>query len=159
MEESLMVMEKARPHLKSLAELAPQLNEATDRYMDELKAIEAELRNLNLGLEVELDEPLKTSSYKKRYDDDGDPTGARYYDAWCLGYARIEPGLGWGFVVRSYEVQEESRGEWEEGDVTPLLQASRDLRLAAAEQIPTLLDTLEKAAKEKIEALKKVSDR
>ena len=156
MEEN-MVMEKARPRLEKLAKLAPQLNEATDRYMDELRAIEAELRKMNLGITVELAQTLKESGYKKDYDENGEPTGARYYNAWCLGYERIEPD-GWGFVVRSYEISSDPE-EWEEQDVVPLLKASRDLRLAAAEQIPALLDKLELEAEEKIEVLKKVSDR
>ena len=52
MEESKMVMEKARPHLESLSQLAPQLNKATDLYMDELKEIENELNKLNLARQL-----------------------------------------------------------------------------------------------------------
>ena len=44
-------------------------------------------------------------------------------------------------------------------DTTPLLEASRDIRLAAAEQIPDLLKAIEEAVKAKIEKLRKVSDK
>ena len=45
-----------------------------------------------------------------------------------------------------------------EEDATPLLQASRDLRIAAAEKIPGLLKTIEQHVKKKIEVLTMVSD-
>jgi hypothetical protein len=162
MEASAMVMEKARPRLEKLAKLAPQLNEATDRYMDELRAIEAELREMNLGLAIELDSPLKSSAGKIEIgeDIDGEDIGVVYHEAWHLGYERIDSNI-WGFVVRSYKVYEppDDEEQYQERNVIPLLKASRELRLAAAEQIPTLLEEIEKAAQRKIAALKEVSDR
>jgi hypothetical protein len=150
MEESIMVMEQSRPHLQNLSKLAPELHQATDRYMAELKAIEEELNKLNLGIAVELDDPIERSNSKNR---DEDST----YHAWTLGYGKHPNQGNWCLLVREYEVNEGK--DWREAFITPLLQCSRDLRLAAAERIPELLKTIEAEVKTKIEALAKVSDK
>ena len=143
-----MVMEKARPGLEALSQLAPRLNKATDLYMTELKEIEAELSKLNLGIEVELSLSnwIQAGSSKTEWDDAGEPLGV-FYHAWTLGYGKDHRG-NWCFLVREYKVRADD----------PLLQASRDLRIAAAEKIPGLLKTIEQHVKKKIEVLTMVSD-
>jgi hypothetical protein len=89
MEESIMVMEKARPQLKALAELAPQINHATDRYMDELREIEADLKKLNLGIDVELDSAIQEGNRFEENDKDGEPTGVFLHSSWLLGYGKV----------------------------------------------------------------------
>ena len=157
-----MVMEKARPRLDALSKLAPQLNKTTDLYMDELKEIEEELNKLNLGTEIELRKWIQTGNSKSGYNDDGEPTGA-YYSAWTLGYGKSSRGH-WCILVREYSLPGSPGGYPEpalitEEDTTPLLEASRDLRIAAADYIPNLLAEIEKAVKGKIETLQKVSDK
>ncbi len=158
-----MVMEKARPHLKALSKLAPQINKATDLYMDELKEIEEELNKLNLGTEIEVTEWIQTGNSKSAYNDDGEPTGV-FHSAWTLGYGKSSRG-NWCIFVREYSLPGVPSGLnpepalITEEDTTPLLEASRDLRIAAAGYIPNLLAEIEKAVKGKIGTLKKVSDK
>ena len=126
--------------------------------------IEGELQKLNLGTEIELGTKwLKAGNSKSEYNDDGELTGV-FYPAWTLGYGRNNRG-GWSLLVREYRVPQTPSGtdpdpnEIVEEDTTPLLEASRDLRIQAAEQIPNLLEAIEKAVKRKIETLKKVTDK
>ena len=155
MEESIMVMEKARPHLEALSKLAPQLNKATDLYMAELKQIEEQLNRLNLGIELELEGTIQKSNSKNKYNDDGEAYGP-FHSGWTIGYGKDSRGT-WCLIVREYEV-DESSNQWVEEDATPLLQVSRDLRIAAAEKIPDLLKVIEQEVKKKIATLAKVSD-
>jgi hypothetical protein len=161
MEESIMVMEKARPSLDSLAQLAPQLNKATDLYMDELKEIETALNKLNLGIEVERNDWIEKGNAKTKYNEDGEPLGD-FYTAWTVGYGKDARG-GWCLLVREYEVLKVPAGTISqdiiEQDATALLQASRDLRIAAADHIPDLLKQIEVEVKKKIQTLSKVSDK
>ena len=160
-EESAMVLESARPRIKSLPKLATDLNEASDRFTDELRAIEGELERFNLGIEVFLKDPLKETHYQEAEDDRG---GVHtYYFRWHLGYGKYHGK--WCLLIREFKVVKEYDlhlgGEtwvkkiWDE---TPLLQTSRESRIAAAENILDLLAVIEKAVEEKIAALKKVSD-
>ncbi len=158
-----MVMEKARPRLETLAQLGPQLNKATSLYMAELIEIEDELSKLKLGVAVELPKWLQTDNPKADYNDEGESLGV-FYTAWTLGYGKSDQGK-WCFLVRQYKVPVTPSGtypepgEMVEEEATPLLNASRDLRIAAADTIPDLLQEVEKKAKAKIESLRKVTDR
>ena len=157
-----MVMEKVRSHLESLSKLAPQLNKATDLYMDELKEIEEQLNSLNLGTEVELEGFVQEAIYKSLFKN-GELTKVDY-PAWSLGYGKSNRG-NWCLFIREYTITTDtSSSDPHPSDVvgegiTPLLEASRDLRLAAAEQIPDLLIAIEEAVKAKIEKLRKISDK
>ncbi len=163
MEVSIMVMNKALPHLENLSKLAPQLNIATDLYMDELKGIEEELNKLNLGTEIELDEWVQTGNPKSEENDFGEPAGV-FFSAWTLGYGKRGHG-NWCLLIREYRVPQTPVGTYPhpteivEENITPLLEASRDLRIAAADKIPELLKKIEEAVKGKIETLGKVSDK
>jgi len=163
MEESNMVIEKVRSRLDNLSKLAPQLNKATDLYMGELKEIEEELNKLNLGTEIELNKWIKTDNPKSEYNDFGEPSGV-FYSAWTLGYGKYRRG-DWCIFIREYQGPQAPAGlspvptDIVEEKTTPLLEASRDLRIAAAEHIPDLLKTIEDAVKGKIETLGKVSDK
>jgi hypothetical protein len=161
MEESIMVMEKARPHLRVLSELAPQLNQVTDRYMVELREIEAGLNEFNLGIEVELEKPIQESNRFEEETEEQEPTGVSFSSSWTLGYGKY--GLSavnreWCLFVRKYTVYSDDRG-WCEDTTVPLRSASRDLRIAAADYIPELLELITERVKEKIAALSKVSDK
>jgi hypothetical protein len=161
MEASIMVMEKARPHLKTLSKLAPQLNEATDRYMAELKAVEAELQQMNLGVAVELEDSLEETDWEEGEENDQGDMEPNFFQVWHLGYGKDHRG-DWCLLIRHYKVVQ---GEYANTQLRtllntiPLLNASRDLRLAASEQIPALLEQVEKEVRKKIEILGKVSDK
>ena len=160
MEESIMVMEKARPHLNVLSDLAQQLNRATDRYMDELREIEARLNEFNLGIEVELDKSIQESNRFEEQNDELEPTGVSFYSAWTLGYGKYVGTINreWCLFARKYTVYSDDRG-WCEDTTVPLLLAARDLRIAAADYVPELLQVVAEKVKEKIAALTKVSDK
>ena len=155
-----MVMEKARSRLDNLSKLAPQLNKATDLYMDELNEIEEELQKLNLGIEIE-DKVIQEGNRFTEVDANQELTGIFFYSAWRLGYGRKSSrsmGREWCLFVREYTVYSDDRG-WCEEQPVPLLNASRDLRIAAADKIPALLEKIEEEVKRKIETLGKVSDK
>jgi hypothetical protein len=129
--------------------------------MDELREIEARLNELKLGISVELDKFFHDENAKTEWNDDGEPIGD-YYKAWSLGYGKNQHG-DWCFLVREYRVPSTPEGTYPmsvvEQDATPLLDASRDLRIAAAEKIPELLQQIEAEVKKKIDVLAKVSDK
>jgi len=152
-----MVMEKVRPRLNTLSKLAPQLNKTTDLYMDELKEIEDKLQKLNLGIEVE-DKVIQKGNRFTEVDADQEPTGISFYSVWMLGYGRSSISREWCLFVREYTVYSDDRG-WCEAQTVPLLNASRNLRIAAADKIPALLEKIEKEVKGKIETLQKVTDK
>ena len=70
--EDSMVLESAKPRLKKLAEIAARLNEASDRFSLELKAIEAELQATDLGVAVEMVSPLRHGAVETRENRSGD---------------------------------------------------------------------------------------
>jgi len=162
MEESTMVVERARPLIKALAKVSADLNEASDRYTEELKTIEAELEKLNIGIEVCLDRVLKETDWKEEEDDEGHVE--KCFRAWYLGYDKHQEGLSrrWRLLVYEYRVtgspEERSTYTHTLVDKTPLLDTSRDLRIASADHIIKLLEKIESEAKKKTETLRKVSD-
>lgn len=87
-----------------------------------------------------------------------------FFDAWSLGYGKDDRGE-WHLLIRKYKVPSAQSGTYTdpedplEEDTTPLLQASRDLRIAAAEKVPDLLKEIEEKVKKKIQLLAKVSDK
>ncbi len=160
-----MVREAAKSRLKLLAKTADALNKASDAFTAELKEIEADLNALQIGLEVFLQrENIAESDIEEEWIEDGrcDDGGynQQYFHAWHLGYGR--DGDEWGLLVRKYKTI--PRDYPAQDDVTlvsqtRLVHASRELRLAAAEQIIKLLDLIEEQAKEKIAAVQKMLDR
>jgi hypothetical protein len=156
-EESVMVLEKSRPTLQALSQLAPQLNKATDLYTAELEEIEESLDKLNLGVAVELDDYFHTENTKTEWNDDAEVIGT-YRAVFTLGYGRDQHD-DWRFLVREYKERMDFNETPAEQACTPLLNTSRDLRIAAAKQIPDLLKAIEGHVKEKIEVLSKISDK
>lgn len=162
MEESTMVKEAARPHLKVLANLATQLNEASDRFTEELKAIEADLARLNLGIEVVLGDALAVTDLEEEELEgrDGEWYTETYRSRQHLGYGKHDGA--WEILLLEYRTAYDDTGQMKVSEKllrkTPLLEASRDLRIAAARQILDLLALIEETAKRKLAALKKVSD-
>ncbi len=158
-EESTMTLESARPHLKNLAKVAASLNEASDKYTEELKTIEAELKKLNLGIEVCLNTAFVEGDWEEGEEDD-EGRCETYYPAWFLGYGKHVSQ--WKLLVHRYKVTGSPGGQGSETYTlvikTPLLDASRDLRIASANHITALLAKIEEEAKQKTEVLRKVGD-
>jgi len=153
MKESAMVLESARRHLNELLPLAQELNAASTRFTEELRIIEAELVKLNLGVEVTLPKPLVVGDGQEREHDDGEPAGT-YREVTYLCFGRH--GRRWAIVARCFRLEEGVDSVLV--SETPLLEASREERIAAAEQIEDLLKLIASTAKEKIVSLNKVID-
>jgi hypothetical protein len=153
-----MVLQESRPYLDELAKLAPQLNQATDRYMEELKTIESELSSLGTGVAMNGGIIDQSDEMEDRGDADPPP---RYCYASVLRYERLSTGK-WGFVILRFRLEQKNEyGEWENWtllETTPLFQASRDMRLAAAEHVPELLKNLVEAVQKKVSAVDKAVD-
>jgi hypothetical protein len=141
-----MLMEKVRARLEALSRLVPRLHKAADAYMAELKRIERILKRLNVATAIELEGLIQRSNSTSRYNDDGKRRGVFHY-AWALAYGEDHRGQ-WCLLIRKYEVDETSK-IWSETEVTPLLQAPGDLRLAAADRIPELVKAIEEAVEKK----------
>ena len=150
-----MTKESVRPYLDSLAALAGPLNQTADEATKELREVEAELLVTGIGLEVELEDTLEHGPSKVRPANGHTPSTTEVSH---LAFARQRSGE-WRILVRTYE---ESRPVEDGGKhspehrvlirETPVLEASRELRIAAAEQVENLLRCIENAAKRRIAA-------
>jgi hypothetical protein len=135
--------------LSELSEIAKQLNQESDFLNAAIKALEAQLAEMNLGLEaaVVLDRTgrLRDRSYSPARD---------YETVTFLRYCKL--GDGWRLAIQEettdYECNDnrEERGVTNEGRFTPLLKASRDLRIAAVDHFDELLDKLKLEAELKL---------
>src|SRR5579884_1504068 len=137
--------------LSSLSFLAEKLNQTTDIYMQSLTAVENWLREMNLGVEtwLEVSESAKSGS-----------PDHETFQRKLLGYAKLADG--WSLAVKTVRVE---RGCWkndpaspweniyEQDAPKPLLKASRDLRIEAAEYVPRLLENLEVRVRELIKSV------
>jgi len=159
MGDSTMVLESTRPHLKKLAVAADRLNKASDRYTDELKAIEAELAEIKLGIEYRAKDPFfYEDTYQIENPEEG--TACRFDDAYFLAYGRY--GDKWRLMVSKYRRDIDEDGDIG-GDETfisqfPLVDASRRLRVKAATTLSGFLQELTEAAEQAIASLDRVSD-
>ena len=159
MEEPTVVLKSARLELEILSTMSSKLNQASDAYSHELGAIEVELIKLNVGLEVELNTSLLEGELEEDVDEDG-IVKARYRLNRYLAYARQHNN--WRLVVRLRREYENDDGEITRSvllEQHPLVETSREVRLAAAGQILPLLQAITKDAKTKLSALNEVIDR
>lgn len=156
-----MVMNELRGRLSELESLSASLNEASDAFQEELKAIEAELARLSLGLEVEYTEhALFEGERREEYDEEFPNRCIREYRrVGYLAYGKPEHGR-WGLLVNSYlEVFKRDGHDFIFQSSQPLLNAPRDIRLEAAKHIGALLDVIKETAREKIAAVQKARDK
>jgi len=149
-----MTKESVRPYLDSLAALAGPLNQTADEATKELREVEAELLVTGIGLEVELEDTLEHGPSTVRFAN-GSPSTTEVSH---LAFAR-QRGGEWRILVRTYEesrsVEDTAKHSPEHRVLireTPVLEASRELRIAAAEQVENLLRCIENAAKRRIAA-------
>jgi hypothetical protein len=155
-----MVLKSARLQLASIRPNAEKLNTASDHFTQELETIESELGELSLGLEVTLEQPLTYGDLTEDRDDEGvrPPIQSRLNN--YLGYGRYRGS--WRLLVRTFRDYEDRGGNLERSVLeqeTSLMDSSRDLRIAAAEQIESLLQAIAKGAQVRLESLSKVIDK
>jgi hypothetical protein len=139
--------------MDELASLAENLNSESNEINDIIAAWNAKLAARNLGLEEWL--------YP---DEDHVQTGyAKVQDKWQLA-ARHCAEIRW---VLNYNARDKEDGHCEpvpgtKFTVTPLLEASRELRIRAVGHIPDLIDNLKDEAEARLrsirEAKKKLAD-
>lgn len=128
-------------NISDLTPIAKQINDKSNAINKTISTINEKLARLNFGIEAWLDKPWSALSSSTR-----DQGKARIRDVSYLGYDRL--GDKWQLAIK--HVEEEITLD-EDGDecieqlnpeYVPLLQASRDLRLAALKKLPELLDDL-----------------
>lgn len=151
MKEPAMVLESARRQLKQLAPLAEQLNAASDLFTGELKTIEAELKSLGLGVDVTLLDPPLAEDWPVGTGDEDSPTEQTVS---YLAYGRGNGG--WRILVRTFREYDDARTLRKE---EPLIEASREMRVAAAELIEPLLTLLSAEVTKKLDSLDEVTDK
>jgi len=142
----------AHQQLLKLIPLANQLNQATDAYTEELRAIEEQLVFMRMGLEVTLGPPLEPLDSSYILDEDP-PTFERTY----LGFGRY--GQGWKLLARTFLEHHIPVDEGPEDlqrtfvREAPVLELSRHLRVKAADHIETLLQRIAKEAERRLVTL------
>jgi hypothetical protein len=128
--------------LPTLEHQAQRLNEASDRANAALAAVEKRLVRANIGLEYWHHIPLDAS------DTTGDlaPHATSEYTKQVFGFARI--GGKWCLAVKAVrtvhgfyegEMSQPYQNEFVDAEPTPLLSASRALRVAAVGAMPDFL--------------------
>jgi hypothetical protein len=118
-----------------------------------LKEFEQKLYAMNLGVEVwAYDDPLTTSP-TSFYDGIKDQEYRESHDM-VLGWGRL--GEKFGLLVLSVKYRWEL-GKWvmiDENPRTPLLQAPREIRIAALGKIEALISALRERAQELVNSIK-----
>ncbi|HXQ22300.1 MAG TPA: hypothetical protein VN812_11550 [Candidatus Acidoferrales bacterium] len=153
-----MSLKRLRSRLSELQPIAAELNKASDAFTVELKTLEADLSTLNIGIEVELPEPFYVEHAQHEYDQHSEEISRSFVPEYRLVYGKIVNH--WRIAVRCLERESVWNGKdryvqtWDR----PLVDASRELRIAAVEHIGTLIDAIAVAAKEKLATVKKVTD-
>jgi hypothetical protein len=112
--------------LRKLASLSQDLNQASDRLSAELDSVETAVNKLKLGVNA-------WASIR------AEEAGEGYSRSYSVGYCKIKGK--WGLVL--FECID---GMEEDGEITPLRDASRDLRVEAAEKLGELIEALAKEA-------------
>jgi hypothetical protein len=128
--------------MHELHDLSLQLNSASDTINTTITTLNAKLRSLNLGVEVWLiDTLLKPLPGDPRRDEIGP----------YLGYCSVEDQ--WQLAVRGEPNGSYCSG-WT-GDLprTPLTKASREVRIAALEQLPALVCRIKEEAQRVLKAI------
>lgn len=126
---------KVEASLKQLSSLAKTLNEASDELSRQITALESALNSYNLGVWVWVKEPILTETELSEPDGEGHRYEVCYVHQ--LGYGKHKGK--WGLVVGSFW-----DADPEEGQLTFLRDASREIRLKAMDRVPDLLEALAK---------------
>lgn len=144
--------------LKDLEPIKEQLAAASDELNAALGSIQDQLNAKQLGVEVFLEGIKYELAYRVAASANDD--GYRPVSCYELGYGKDDDG-NWGLLLRRYEGRERfARDDWEAFDgaylwTRPLLRAPRDLRAAAIEHLPALIDALFAEAKSLLDKVEK----
>jgi hypothetical protein len=137
-------------NLSELSPVAKTLNQKSNQINALISRINAKLLTLNLGIEVWL-ELNDTGLQFAAADESSRATKYRRRD--LLGYAQCGKDWTWQLAVRqektTYEYNQEERQDeavCEPGYTTPLLSASRELRIEAIQNMDALLTMLKQHA-------------
>jgi hypothetical protein len=152
------MLSSLRKQLDELAPLSAELSTATDVFMETLKAVEAELAKLNLGLEVEYNRPIVEGEVKEEQDEQGVVT-RKVKRLVFLGYGTT--GSGWGLQARHYRMAflPDDQMEYVQERVRTLMNSPRAIRIAAAEHISGLLQAIQEEASKRLDSLKRVTEK
>jgi hypothetical protein len=147
-----------RKQLDELAPLSAELNTASDGFTETLKAVEADLAKLNLGLEVEYNRPIIEGEVKEEQDENG-IVARKVKRLVFLGYGAT--GNGWGLQARHYRMAflPDDQMEYVQERVRTLVNSPRAIRIAAAEHLSGLLQALQEEATRRLETLKRLSEK
>lgn len=159
-----MVLKGVMPMLADLKPLAAELNQLSDSFTEELKQLEKELNDLNLGIEVEVTTGGALVEGERTAIDPDDvingPDAGRWVterEVVLLAFGQTSNGR-WRLLSRHYRhlygrLEDE---EWRLEEVRPLLEETRPIRLAASHRIAHLVGLINDEAKRKIAAVKEV---
>lgn len=147
--------------LSRLTPLAEQLNDESDALNATLEGVERRLAVLNVGLTVWLDKPLLREGEAPGRDNWGSTLRwsevrigfAKIRGSWKLAVKRVS------FEAGFYEGDSDCAYQQSHDDGTPqaLLEATRDVRVAALQQLPALVTEIADRAKEAIAAIQTAS--
>jgi len=149
---------KLAPHLHALLETAETLNKTSDSINAILQAVENQLVEANIGLEIWLDgDAFRLSATPPTEDTDGIPR----YTFVELGFFRFRDG--WHIAARDWRAEIDSRDPEESSDILmvapyPIAQASRTERIAALRVLPKLIQALEREARNAIKAIEEAKN-
>lgn len=118
--------------LKQLSTVSQDLNEASNQLSEQIKSIEAALASQKLGVRAWVEMRRTTESEKAS---DGRIYGLTRVDS--LGYDKYQGK--WGLLVASWI---EEVGEPDDSDVSLLRDAPRELRMAAVDAFPKLIQQI-----------------
>lgn len=142
--------------ISQLAGIAKELNSESDNLTKEIVSLNEQLAKLNLGLEFWWDHPRNAiADTGLQYDDNELQTQTfdflgydKLDDAWQLGIRTTTNTREWDADNQQFE--------WISSSVyTPLLKASRDLRLEAASHFDDFLAALKQFAEAQLAKIKK----
>ena len=119
---------KVQTRFQELSTLASSLNTASDELTKVVGTLDEALKKLNIGLTVWV--PFRFR---------GDGSDPEVYDQDEIGYAKVS-GI-WGVALRNIWGNE-SFGDYHEAGPWLFKDAPRELRLAAADKIPELIEAL-----------------
>jgi hypothetical protein len=140
-------------HLAQFLQTTERLNEASQNLNAILKRVEKSIVDANCGIEVWLEQPLSTT------DSTGSPSRSMW-NADVLGFAKLEGT--WCLAIKTLRhetgfFEGDPDCPYHEvhavGDVMPLTQASRDLRIEALRLLPALIDQLTVVANDRIKTI------
>ena len=141
--------ESAMPPIEDLSDLASKVNAASDKAHQLLKSAEERLREMNLGVEAFAPRILARRTnhdYDERgYEEEDDLGWVKYVGEWQLVIRRQ--------IYRTIEEDPELMSE----KFIPVLEASRELRIAALESLEPLVAQMKEEGERILKIVEKAS--